>query len=121
MSTVIASIISAIALTSTVSCWLPKDKTPVIVNSFEYDYSRRPETIQNQFVKEQWENAKSNGQIDFTNVTFIPVKYKTFNELLPSYIPDFLLIKPVPQEGVDYAKIELKINDTTFILTPSMK
>ncbi len=118
------TLITAIALTNGVEFSRVNDNNEIIITSFEIDNSKQIQTYSNEEIKSYWEGLKSNGDVDLEKVKFIPVKYNANNNLLPDYIPDFLLVKPIPQDGVPYATIQLSIvklgNFYTIYLYPKM-
>lgn len=114
MGNIFAATVSAIAMTLTI----PQQITPshisnavVIITNFELDTSRKIVDYEDPIAHSYWDEMKSNGDVDLTNVKFIPVKYKTFNMLFPAYIPEFLFVNPIPQSKETLSPIEIKIGD----------
>lgn len=122
MGNIFATTITAIALTAGYidDANLLKDDSSVIITKFELDLNRKIVNFSDPVANSYWTGLKSNGDVDLTNMKFIPVKYNTFNMLFPAYIPEFLLMKPVNQDGVYLLPIEIKIgNEYTLFLTCS--
>ena len=117
MGNIFAAALSAIATTLTIPQQIvPENLNAVaIITRFELDTSRKIVDYNDPIAHAYWEGMKSNGDVDLTNVKFIPVKYRTFNMLFPSYIPEFLFVNPIPQSKETLSPIEIRIGDEYII------
>lgn len=116
MGNIFATTITAIALTA----GPPADifqtgNAEVIITKFKLDPTRSTITFSDPYANTYWSGLESNGKVDLTNTRFIPVKYKAYNMILPCYIPEFLLVKPVPQDGSKLATIKVNIGNEYII------
>lgn len=121
MGNIFATTMTAIALTAGVpSDIFSPEKSDIIITKFEIDTNRKIIDFSDPYAKSYWDGVKSNGDVDLTKAKFIPVKYNTYNMIFPAYIPDFLLVKAVPQDGVKLATIKIEIgNEYVLYLTCS--
>jgi len=114
MGNIFAAAISAIAMTVSIPKQLESlhiNSSVVIITNFELDTNRKIVDYSDPTAHSYWEGVKSNGDIDLTNMKFIPVKYSTFNMLFPAYIPEFLFVNPIPQCKDTLSPIEIKVGD----------